>query len=174
MIRISLKTIFFIVVYFSICAQIYVTDNVLVGSAIVFATAIWMCAAMIRAFQLRNRFILGFSVIGSFWLIGCLGFSVETSSPMTLLENARSSTLNVLSGGRKPVEIESYTGLNRSHYHDIHQSSTMVRVPDQNFVPGRRNAILFMVCISSLAVGCVGGTMFQVFCTKREEQTPLR
>ena len=159
-----------IVVYFSICALVYVSDGIWIGSAVILATAIWFCAATIRAFQSRDSFILGLSVVGSFCLISCLGITVETSTPMGMLEDARSSTWNMLSGGRKFPEIESYVGLKRSHYHDLFHSSAMVRVPNQHFVPSRRNAIVLVVCLWSLAMGIFGGCLFKFISGYRKDR----
>ena len=60
--RISLRSILLICTYFAICSLVYVSANLWVGWLVVFATALWMALAIIRAFQTRDHFTLGFAV----------------------------------------------------------------------------------------------------------------
>ncbi len=78
--RISLKTLFLICLYFAICSTLYVHANLWLGTLVVVATIVWLIATTARAFNHHEYFSFGFSIFGWAWLVFWLGFYAETAT----------------------------------------------------------------------------------------------
>ncbi len=59
-IRLSLKTLFLICLYFAICSTLYVSANLWLGTLVVLATIVWLVATTARAFQSSRLFFVWF------------------------------------------------------------------------------------------------------------------
>lgn len=163
MAQISLRSIMMMCVYAAICSFVYVSPNLWVGWLVVIATAIWMSLAIIRAFESRDHFMLGFAVTGSSWLIIWLGFAIQT--PTSFDGNSiRSNIYRFVNLGRTHADSDFDPALPITEYaqlHDLYTSGAMATQSSTPPVPAWHNAIRLLVCLSALAAAGVGGTLFQ-------------
>ena len=134
--------------------MVYVSDNLCVGWLVVFATALLMSFAMIRAFQTRDHFTLGFAATGCVWLITWLGFAIETPTPAPDWK-VRPKIASVMNFGREWQERDSSIPKTYAHYHDLYISGLMET--QQPVVPKFQNSIRLFICLTSLVVGLLGG-----------------
>ncbi len=159
--RISLTSALLITTYFAVCSLAFVSANAAIGWLIVIATAILIAVTIIRSFQTRNTFGLGFSVFAGFWLSLSLGLAFETSTGYNGYD-LRTPIWKIMKLGRTSPKIESYVNLKRSRFHDLYHSIEMIRHPDDQGVPNFENSIRLVACWSALIVGVVGGNVFRL------------
>ena len=163
---------FLITIYFAICALNYVSENVAIGWFIVIATAIVIAVTMIRSFQTRDVFGLGFAVFGSVWLSATLGFTLETPTSFKVY-NPRPTIWRIMSLGRTPRKIEDYNNVRESTIHDLYHSMGMIRLPDYRGIPSYNNTFRLLACWSALIAGMIGGMFFSVV-MKPNRRTTVR
>lgn len=148
----------------------YVIENATIGWLIVGATAVVIAVAMIRSFQTRDVFRLGFEVSGSFWLSLTLGFALETPKGFKAFD-LRAPVWKIMSLGRKSSKIEDYNNLRESTFHDLHHSVRMIRLPDRPQIPDHGNTMRLAACLSALFVGLIGGTFFSPIMKANRQKT---
>lgn len=166
--RFSITSILFITVYFATCSLNYVSRNPTIGWLFVVATAILIAAIMIRAFNTRDAFGLGFSVGAGLWLSLSLGFVFETSTAFKFFD-FRTPVWRIMSFGYQFVEFEGGAKFEKSRVHDLYQSLTMIRLPEHRNIPTYQNTLRLAACWSALAAGLIGGLAIS-FVIKRKPQ----
>lgn len=160
MVQLSLRSIMLMCVYAATCGLVYVTPNLWVGWLVVFATALWMSSAIVGASQSRNRFTLGFAVTGCIWLIVWLGFAIQT--PTSIEGNdIRQKIFRFMSFGQTPDYDPTLPVTTYAQVHDLYSSGRMGTQTTPR-APAWHNAMRLLVCLSALAVACVGGAFFQL------------
>ncbi len=172
MVRISLRSILLICIYFAICSSVCVSPNLWVGWFVVLATAIWMSFTIVRAFQTHNHFTLGFAVIGTVWLVAWLGLAIETKTANGSW-NIRSKIAIVMNLGREwPDYDPSAPHRTYAHMHDLYYSAPMAIQTSEPVAPTWHNSMRLAVCLSSLAVGVIGGIVFHLIANMRMSNIP--
>ena len=166
--RITIKSSLLLTVYFSICASIYVTQNLAAGWIVVIATGLLIATTMVHAFNARDSFSLGFSVFAMVWLLICLGCSFETSRNFQGWKFQR-PIFNAMRLGRKSPEIESFVNVKRTTIHDLYYSQDAIRHPDDNVTPSYTNCMRVVACVSSLLWGLIGGAIFRMTMDRNTE-----
>jgi len=159
--RISLISIFLLCAYFAACCLTYLSPSLWAGWLIVIATSIWMAISIVRAFQTRDHFTLGFSVTACVWLITWLGFGIDAPQPTTNI-NWPWKMAKVINYER---DLSVLPRLNErgvhSHLHTLYSTQPMTE-GDARHVAIVFNAIRLGICLSALAVGVVGGAVFRL------------
>ncbi len=156
--------------YLLLCGLNYVSENTTLGWLFVIATASLMNAALLRSWQTRSNFKLGFAVFGSVWLSATLGFALETPVNAPVID-LRTPVWNALSLGRGSAPpIEDYTTLRKSTMHDLFQSIGRVRRPNFREIPDIGNTLRLAACWSAILVGLIGGTCFQWIIRPTQDQ----
>ncbi|MDB4766137.1 hypothetical protein OAG71_00470 [bacterium] len=157
MARVSLQTIMLVVAYAAVCSTVFATSNMWAGWLVVWATALWMAIAIVRASKSNGGFSLGFAVAGCFWLTIWLGFAVETSVKFDDIP-IRTAIYDVVNFGRNTNEYdESAEPKSYAKAHDLYMSLDMTVQGNSPHVPNWHNAMRLVVCLSALVVGCMGG-----------------
>ena len=153
MARFSLKSMLLVIVYAAVCSSIFATTNMWVGWLVVWATAVWMAIAIVRASKSNDGFSLGFAIVGCFWLTIWLGFAVETSVEFDDIP-IRTAIYDFANFGRSSNEAdESAKTIRYSQAHDLYMSGEM----NSRHVPNWHNTMRLVVCLSALIAGCIGG-----------------
>ena len=163
--KLSILTLFWLTLYFAICASIYVTQNSAAGWAIVIATALLIAKCMIYAFDNKNSFALGFSVFAMSWALLCFGYSFDSSRAFTGWQFQR-PIFNAMRLGRTSPEIDSYVTAERYQIHSFFRSANAMRHPEDSVKPTYGNAMRCFACLSAMVVGLIGGALFR-FIKKR-------
>ena len=160
--KLSIRSLLLLVVYFSICASIYVTQNSVAGWIIVIATAILIATSMIHAFNKRDPFALGFSIFAMAWLLICFGYSFDTSRTFKGWQ-FQQPIFRAMRLGKTSPEIESYVYVERYTIHHFFRSDNGMRHLEDTVMPSYGNALRCFLCVTSLLVGLIGGTIFRFF-----------
>ena len=158
--KLSILTLFWLTLYFAICASIYVTQNSAAGWAIVIATALLIAKCMIYAFDNRNSFALGFSVFAMSWALLCFGYSFDSSRAFAGWQFQR-PIFNAMRLGRTSPEIDSFATAERYKIHSFFRSDDAMRHPEDSVKPTYGNAMRCFACLSAMVVGLFGGALFQ-------------
>ena len=160
--KLSIRSMLLLIVYFSICASIYLTQNSVVGWIVVIATAILIATAMIHAFSSADPFSLGFSVFCMAWLLICFGYSFDSARNFKGLE-FQGPVFRFMRLGRTSPEIESLVTAKRFAIHNFYRSDDAIRHPEDSVTPSYGNAMRCFICVSGFLVGLVGGVVFKWF-----------
>ena len=167
MAKFSLKSIMLVVAYAAVCSSVYATSNMWAGWLVVWATAVWMAIAIVRAANSNDRFSLGFAVAGCFWLTIWLGFAVETSVKFDDIP-FRDAIYNFADLSRSTNEFdESAKTISYAKSHDLYMSGELTVRGNSPYVPNWHNTMRLVVCLSSLVVGFIGGLI--THCTRKHK-----
>ena len=158
--KLSIRSLLLLIVYFAICASIYITQNSAVGWAIVTATAILISTTMIHAFNEKEPFALGFSIFAMSWLLICFGYSYD-SSRTSAGWKFQQPLFHAMRLGRTSPEIESYVNVERYTIHHFFRSDNAMRHPEDTVMPSYENALKCFACVTALVVGLIGGVIFR-------------
>jgi hypothetical protein len=162
MAQFSIRAILLICVYSAICCLVYLVPSLWVGWMVVIATAIWMSIAMVGAFESRDRFKLGFAVTGCAWLIIWFGFAIDTPKSNNLID-VRPHIVKLMNFGRTyPKDDPNLPYIFYTRFHDLQHSVDCVTKGSPPALPMHYNSIRLFVCLSALAVGCLGGVIFHL------------
>ena len=166
-IRLSLKTLFLICLYFAICSTLYVSANLWLGTLVVLATIVWLVATTARAFNHHDYFSFGFSVCGWAWLVFWLGFYAETQGktanwkmPILIFRATCFFQVPPITDPQVPSQV--YATM-----HSLHVSGQMGTQSPSPYTPSFGNAIRMAVCVTALFMGLIGGVVFHFIGRKR-------
>ena len=120
-----------------------------------------MAISMVRAFQTRDHFALGFSVTGCIWLITWLGFAIDTPQSSTNL-NVPWKMAAIINYQRDLSELRVLreSGVH-SHLQTLYNTQPMTE-GDAAFAAVAVNGMRLGICLSALVVGMAGGAIFKL------------